>query len=108
MTRSGDRVLPRHGEGGLDAVEGSHRELLPAGKLLTCSSEGWATNAIVATRIASSPALRSLLASTTAGISMHAVEGAADFGVAAHVGDADGEETDDRNEAEGNDAGANR
>ena len=39
---------------------------------------------------------------------MHAVEGAADFDVAGHEGDAVGEESNHRNDAEHDDAGANR
>jgi hypothetical protein len=41
-------------------------------------------------------------------VAMHAVEGAADFDVADHEGAAVGEESDHRNDAEHDDAGANR
>ena len=43
-----------------------------------------------------------------AGVALHAVEGAADFDVADHEGDAVGKEADHRNDAEHDDAGANR
>ena len=52
--------------------------------------------------------MRSLLASATAGFTLHAVEGAAEFGIADHVGDAVGQEPDDRNDGERDDAGTNR
>ena len=65
----------------------------PSAKFLTSSSDGWATNSVVATRIDQQPGLEIAAGVDDRGVAVDAVEGAADLDIAGHEGDAVGRET---------------
>ena len=103
-----NRVLSRRGEGGLDAVEALQRQLLPPGKVADLLLRGTGDELRGGDAHHQEPGFEIAARVGQFGISMHALEGAADLVVPAHEGDADGEQSAHRNEAKDNDAGANR
>ena len=103
-----DHVLCGGAERGGDAVERFHRQLLAVGEIRNLLV-GRPRDIFGRRRAHDQEAGLEIAAGIRhPGVALHAVEGAADFGVADHKRDAVGEKSDHRNDAEHDDAGANR
>ena len=103
-----DHVLLRRDERRLDTVERLHRQLLRLVEGFDLAVGGVCGECHGGEPHRQEPALEIARGLDHGIVAAHAVEGAADFDVARHVGEPIGEKADDRHDAERGNAGANR
>ncbi len=104
----GDHVLRRRCERGLDAVERLHRQILPDGETIDCVIGGVRDKGRGCGAHLQQSALEIVAGAGDSGPGLDALEGAADLQISRLEGDGVGQKSDERNEAERDDASAHR